>query len=354
MKKLLLGLLLLTFFGASEARAVPCSVPNNLQNGTTADASQVMANFNALIACLNVSAGSGANTDITSLGALSPPLPALPLSPTQGGTTIYTGSGLSTGSANAQVVATTVPSTFSLTPGSHVVFISGFSNTVATTLNVAGTGAVNIYRATQLGIQPLVGGELTPGQQITVIYDGTQFQLQGRFDLVGDTRDYVGAVPTGWQGATGQCVPQTGVYAALYTLLGTAWGSCPGGFFAVPQLSGRTSTGSGGAACSGAGISTQCGAATVAIAPANLPSYTLPNTLGISDPGHTHGGVPINVNINPTVGSTTTQPSLVQGTTSTASATTGVSITGGVQSGGSGTALGIQNPTTIMTKMVKL
>jgi hypothetical protein len=56
---------------------VTITVPFNLSNGTTADATQVMANFNAILAGLTVQAASaGANTDITSLGALVTPITA--------------------------------------------------------------------------------------------------------------------------------------------------------------------------------------------------------------------------------------------------------------------------------------
>ena len=42
----------LGFVGADEARAA-CVIPNQLTNGQTADASQVMTNFNAVAACAN-------------------------------------------------------------------------------------------------------------------------------------------------------------------------------------------------------------------------------------------------------------------------------------------------------------
>jgi hypothetical protein len=51
-----------------------------LTNGTIADATQVMANYNALTSCLANAAAAGNNTDITSLGGLT-----TPISPTQGG-----------------------------------------------------------------------------------------------------------------------------------------------------------------------------------------------------------------------------------------------------------------------------
>ena len=81
MKKLLFALGFLLALSAPAKAGVPCSVPFNLTNGTVADASQVMANYNAILSCLSVStAHSGANTDITSLGALS-----TPITPAQGG-----------------------------------------------------------------------------------------------------------------------------------------------------------------------------------------------------------------------------------------------------------------------------
>lgn len=70
---------------------VSCSVPFNLTNGTTADASQVMANYNAIIACLANAAAAGANTDITALLGLT-----TPISPTQGGSSVFIGGAATT------------------------------------------------------------------------------------------------------------------------------------------------------------------------------------------------------------------------------------------------------------------
>lgn len=58
------------------------ALPFTLTNGTTADATQVMANFNQIVNNVNANgAHSGANADITSLSAIS-----TPLSVAQGGT----------------------------------------------------------------------------------------------------------------------------------------------------------------------------------------------------------------------------------------------------------------------------
>lgn len=64
-------------------------LPFNLQNGTTADATQVMADFNEILNDVNANgAHNGANSDITSLTGLS-----TPLSVAQGGTGTNLGPG---------------------------------------------------------------------------------------------------------------------------------------------------------------------------------------------------------------------------------------------------------------------
>jgi hypothetical protein len=85
MKKILLSIIFaLTFvmeLAAPAHATVSCSVPFNLTNGTIADATQVMANYNAIIACLSTgAASSGSNSDITSLNGLT-----TPITPAQGG-----------------------------------------------------------------------------------------------------------------------------------------------------------------------------------------------------------------------------------------------------------------------------
>src|ERR1041385_7630243 len=52
---LLVSLLVGLAFGSTGAIAAPCTVPNQLTNGQVADATQVMANLNALISCINSS-----------------------------------------------------------------------------------------------------------------------------------------------------------------------------------------------------------------------------------------------------------------------------------------------------------
>ncbi len=160
MKRILASIALWFWAATAAVAGVPCTVPFNLQNGTTADATQVMANYNALITCLGNAAAAGANNDITSLLALS-----TPISPIAGGSTIFMG-GTSTGSANAQVIATTVPTGFALSASSRVTFIAGFTNTAATQINVNSTGLTNLYRMSPSGPQALTGGEVVAGNLV--------------------------------------------------------------------------------------------------------------------------------------------------------------------------------------------
>jgi hypothetical protein len=170
MKRIVIAIFF-TLFSSLAHATVSCSLPFNLQNNTTADATQVMANYNALVTCLGNAASAGVNTDITSLTGLS-----TPLAPGEGGSNVFIGA-TSTGSANVQVLAATTPIGFTLTAGYSVVFIAGFTNTGDTTLNVNSTGGVHIKHPTPTGSELLTGGEIVVGQLTQVYYDGTNWQL---------------------------------------------------------------------------------------------------------------------------------------------------------------------------------
>lgn len=146
--------------------------PYTLTNGATADASEVMANFNQIVSNVNANAAAnGANSDITSLTGLT-----TPLGRTYGGSQVFT-AGLATGTANAQVVATLVPTGFALTTGVIVAFLAVGTNTGALTLNANGTGVKNVFRLTPSGAVACVGGEVVINQLVFAQYDGTQYQL---------------------------------------------------------------------------------------------------------------------------------------------------------------------------------
>ena len=292
MKKI--ALLLLALLAAAPAHAgVSCSVPFNLQNATVADATQVMANYNAIITCLGNAAAAGANNDITSLSALS-----TPITPAQGGTTQYVGS-TSTGT-NAQVVATTTPSIFALQAGRTIVFVAGSGNTGPTTLNVASSGTINLFRRTQLGVSAMVGGEIIAGQPVVAVYDGTQYVLMsGGPYQVGEIRNYAGTTaPIGWAFIDGTCATRT-QYPDLFTVIGTAFdpgSACDTAHFALPDGRGRALVGKddmGGVAanritnaatgCTGTTIGgAGCGNQIVTLARSDLPNVSVTTSQNVS------------------------------------------------------------------------
>lgn len=194
------------------------TLPFTLQNNTVADANQVMANFNAIKNDTNTNAANaGVNTNITALNGLT-----TPISYTAGGTSHYI-AGLSTGAANAQVVSSPVPNGFTLVTGKTISFLAGFTNTGATTLNVASTGVKNVYRQSPTGPVAMSGGEIVAGNLINATYDGTQYQVEGaspqQLVATGTLADFVGVtIPSGWLAADGTAVSRS-TYATLFTTL---------------------------------------------------------------------------------------------------------------------------------------
>jgi len=245
MKKLIPFLFLLLALGQDSFAGVSCSVPFNLTNGTLADASQVMANYNAILACLaNNTAESGANSSIMSLSGLT-----TPLSPAQGGTSVFVGT--TSGGTNAITVGFTTPNSFSLTPGNKVIFTAGGSNTAATTLAVGATAAKNLFRMTPAGPVATVGGEIVAGQIVEAVYDGTQFQMTSHpaLDMMpGVVFDYAGAAgcPVGSLLADGSN-QLTATFPAASSVLSTSWGNPGGAQFTLPDLRGRATFSATGA-----------------------------------------------------------------------------------------------------------
>ena len=190
MKKLLAALFFFLSISAANA-GVSCSVPFNLTNGTIADASQVMANYNAILSCLaNNAAESGANSSITALLGLTKPLNAA-----SGGSTVYRG-GVSTNVASAYSITATVPTGFTLTQNYSVVFVANASNSGPVTLSVNGGTATNIYKQTITGPVPLTGSEIQNNQAVVTWYDGTQWEIIAPFAGVNAASFTASAMPS--------------------------------------------------------------------------------------------------------------------------------------------------------------
>lgn len=118
------------FVAGTPAYALNCPTYSyTLTNGQTADATQVMANFNSILSCTNTNlAHNGANSDITSLSGL-----LTPLSVSQGGT----------GSANIFGANNTWSGTNTFSSG-IVGTSTGWTTARTLTLNGSGvSGSVN-------------------------------------------------------------------------------------------------------------------------------------------------------------------------------------------------------------------
>jgi len=59
--------------------------------------------------------------------------------------------------------------------GTKITYISEFLNDAATTIDVDGAGAVNIYDSADVGA--CAGGEIVDNMVVELVWDGTQYQL---------------------------------------------------------------------------------------------------------------------------------------------------------------------------------
>lgn len=284
--------------------------------------------------------------------------------------------GTSTGSANAQTFTTTPLLVQASVPGPTVTFIAGFSNTGPLKVTVNGTGPTNVFRRSQLGATMSVGGEVFAGQTVTLQWDGTEWQCSScGIVLVGKSEDYMGsgALPAGKSFEDGSCVSQS-TFADLFAVIGTNYGTCSAGNFALPDARGNAFVGLDNQGSNGnAGrlslcgndttLGALCGAQARTILVANLPLYNL-GVSGIivsSTAVVTVGSTVCNSGAGPCGATGNAAFSTVGLTTGTLSTNPGVSVvvtstaSGGVaSSGGSGTSLITTNPVQFIRKIIQL
>jgi microcystin-dependent protein len=208
--------------------------------------------------------------------------------------------GTSGGAANAQTIS--IANLRGNTPGVVLRFIPGFTNTGPATLN-AGFGNVAIVRPSSIGNVALSGAELLVGELTSVIYNGTAYQLASNVDMtpIGRTVEYRGsATPRGALIEDGSCVSQT-TYAPLFSVIGTTYGSCSAGLFALPDSRGTmfaaldtqgvngaanriTSAGSG---CTATAVGL-CGSQNHTLLVTEVPALSFSGTTGNDSPDHSH------------------------------------------------------------------
>ena len=360
MKKHLIAVLFWLFATPAFA-GVPCTLPFNLTNGTTADATQVMANYNALVTCLGNAAHAGNNSDITALLGLT-----TPLSPAQGGSVVLTG-GSSGGTPNAQTVTTLPASTLQV--GSVVTFTAGLTNTGAMTLAINTGAAIPVFRQSQLGVTSTAGGEVIAGYRVVLQYDGTQFQCMScGVYTVGQFKDYGGAgtPPAGYLFADGSCQLQA-TYADLYAVVGTYYGSCSAGSFALPDARSNlmpaiAQQGNNGTTARLNTCGTQttlgglCGSQQGFISQANLPSVNFNVAIPANQWTHNHSTSTSFVDFSQATSGATSPSFLANAGVTSNSVTSSVSnplLTGTAASGGSGSAIQTIPPMQFITKIIK-
>jgi microcystin-dependent protein len=205
--------------------------------------------------------------------------------------------GTSAGSANAQTI--TIPNLSGNKAGIVLRFIPGSTNTGPTQINVSGAGLVNVMRPSSLGLVAFSGKEFLAGEPTSVMYTGSVYVLANNVDMtpIGKVVEFRGTTaPRGTLVEDGSCVSQT-TYAALFSLLGTTWGSCSAGLFKLPFSNGRalyafddqgangaanviTSGGSGCANATVSAIGGNCGFQNHALIAGEIPALGISIGLG--------------------------------------------------------------------------
>lgn len=284
----------------------------------------------------------------------------------------------STGSANAQTL------TYSVTPealvaGDSYLWVAGYTNTAAATLNVGVGGDVSLY----MNGAALVGGEVQAGGIILTGYDGTNFQIIARSNvtvvspfLTGEMKAWpLTTAPSGFLICNGQAVSRT-TYAALFAFGGTSAPFGPGDgstTFNVPDCRGRVLAGYDPSNATGRLTEAQTqGVSAAAIGntggeqghtqttgemPVHSHGVSDPSHVhGLNDPGHFHE---VNGSFATAYGSggngTDAYPS---GNSNTSNSTTGIAMgyayTGiSIQNAGSGGAHNNVQPTLIVNWIIK-
>lgn len=288
-----------------QAAIIPTPLPFILQNGQTADATQVMSDFNAIVTNVNANAASAATsaqTNVTNTFTQPQVIPngtglgyAINVGQVDQNATKYV---TDTGAANAYVAAPS-PAWVSYIGGSDLFVKIGAGNTStgAATINVNALGVKNILN--QDGATPEANALLT-GQTYHLIYDGTSFLIIGKNGTAptqavtdnstkiattgfvylqvpaGAIMDFAGtATPTGWILCDGSSLLRAGTYAALFTAIGTTWGSVDGTHFTVPDLRGRATIDDGtGSGLTARTVGQTGGEETHLLSTAEMPAHT--------------------------------------------------------------------------------
>lgn len=135
--------------------------------------------------------------------------------------------GTSGGTANTQTVVATG---FTAVAGAKLIFIAGFTNTGALTLNPNGTGAIAVLKPSLSAPAALTGGEVVAGNVIELDYDGAVFQLINPVEtpIAGPLTDVAAAATTSLGTVASHNINVTGTSVTI-----TSFGSAAGTAFPI-------------------------------------------------------------------------------------------------------------------------
>ena len=111
-----------------------------------------------------------------------------------------------TGAANAYQITVSSPQTVSQAAGLQVQFLATNANTGASTLQINALAVKNIVHTDGSILLP---GDIPAAGLVTVIYDGTSYQLQGRGKVT--LRDYIAGLTMSTAGGSGTMAIAAGV-----------------------------------------------------------------------------------------------------------------------------------------------
>jgi microcystin-dependent protein len=206
----------------------------------------------------------------------------------------------------------TVVNDFVIFPDSNIQRIQfGTCNTIPALLTLSsntglfnGTLDATILRQGGINVLTTAGGTLTGTLNGTTINAGTALQtngvtrldssgiLQNIFNFVGIVLPFAGtSAPSGWLFCFGQSLSRTGIYADLFAVIGTTYGSVDASSFNLPDMRGRVPVGKDDMGGSSANriTSAVCGIQGFTLGAAGGDQRLHAHTHGVTDPGHAHG-----------------------------------------------------------------
>lgn len=240
------------------------------------------------------------------------------------------------------------------------------STNVVVSIN-SGT-AVPLLRPSSIGAVALSGSEIRGGIITAIMFDGTNWILQYPVDPrpIGDTIQFRGnAVPPGYLIEDGSCVSQA-LYAPLFSVIGTNYGSCAANLFALPDSRGTSFVALDGQGANGNAnrITTACGTYnspgsicgkdTSTITTPMLPPYAPSgNVSGTISGGATNGQV---ATTNILTGGNIVMPTIINGSADGRPLTVTGNFAGtlaGFSQGGSSQPYSILNPISLGRRAIK-